>query len=67
MPVVKLEKQHHIEERWHNDSCRWKTIIITYSECIPLALVIQHAMRTHHIILSSVACLALPYFLHIIS
>jgi len=35
---------------------------ITYSECISVALVIQHAKRMRHIILSSVACLAVPYF-----
>jgi hypothetical protein len=33
---------------------------ITYSE--PVALVIQHAKRMNCIILSAVACLALPYF-----
>jgi hypothetical protein len=43
MSVVKQEKQRNIEERSRNDSCRWKAIIITYSECITLALVIQHA------------------------
>jgi len=32
-----------------------------YSECMFVALVIQHAKHTCHII-SSVACLALPYF-----
>jgi len=62
MPVVKQGKQHNIKECSRNDSCRWKTIIITYSACIHLALVIQHAMRTHHIILQSVVCLALPTF-----
>ena len=67
MPVVKQETQRNIEERSRNDSCRWKAIIITHSECISLALVILHVMRMHHIILSSVACLTLPYFLHIIS
>ena len=30
--------------------------------CVSVALVIQHAMRMRHIILSSVARLALPYF-----
>jgi len=36
--------------------------IITYSECVLAALVIQHAERMHHIMLSSVACLDMPYF-----
>jgi len=29
---------------------------------VPVALAIQHAQRTCHIMLSSMACLALPYF-----
>ena len=39
-----------------------KAISITYSECMSVALVIQHAMRMRCIILSSVACPAAPYF-----
>jgi hypothetical protein len=39
-----------------------KAISITYSECMSIALVIQHAKRTRRIILLSVAWLALPYF-----
>jgi hypothetical protein len=39
-----------------------KTISITYSECGFVALVIQHAMHMCCSILSSVACLVLPYF-----
>jgi nitrogenase molybdenum-iron protein alpha/beta subunit len=35
---------------------------VTYSECVSVALVIQHAKRMSRIILSSVACLALPHF-----
>jgi len=35
---------------------------ITYYECVFVALDVQHAMRMHRIILSSVACLAVPYF-----
>jgi len=34
---------------------------ITYSEYVSVASVIQHAKRMYRIILSSVACLALPY------
>jgi hypothetical protein len=33
-----------------------------YSKCVSVALVIQHAKRMCRIILSSVACLAVPYF-----
>jgi len=32
------------------------------SECVSVALFIQHALRIHHIILSSAACPALQYF-----
>ena len=35
---------------------------IIYSECVSVALVIQHAKRMRRIILSSVICRALPYF-----
>jgi hypothetical protein len=42
--------------------CRWKAMCITYSECVFVALVIQHTKRMRYNILSSVACLAEPYF-----
>ena len=45
-----------------NQCCSGKQISITYSECVFVALGVQHAMRMHHIILSSVACQALQYF-----
>jgi predicted transcriptional regulator len=35
---------------------------ISYSECVSVALVIQHAKRMRRVILSSVACLPPPYF-----
>ena len=54
--------QHNTEARLCNHCCRKKAIIITYSECVSVALVIQHAKCMCHIILSSVACLALPNF-----
>ena len=43
-----------------NHCCREKTISITYSECVSVALVIQHAMQIRGIILLSVACPAVP-------
>jgi len=49
--------RHNIETL---SSC--KTISITYSECAGVALVIQHAMFMQHFTLSSVVCLAVPYF-----
>ena len=39
-----------------------RTISITYSECVFVALVIQHAKRMPRIPLSSVVCLAVPCF-----
>jgi hypothetical protein len=39
-----------------------KAISITYYECVSVALVIQQAKRMRRIILSYVACLAVPYF-----
>jgi hypothetical protein len=43
-------------------SCRGKAISTTNSECVSVALVIQHAMRMRCIILPSVACPALKHF-----
>jgi len=34
---------------------------VTYFECVPVALIMQLAVRMGHIILSSVACPALPH------
>jgi hypothetical protein len=42
--------------------CRVKTIIITYSECVFVALLIQLAKRRRRITLPSVASLSLRYF-----
>ena len=48
--------------RSRNQCCRGEQINITYSECVSVALVIQHAKRKHSIVLSSVVCPALPHF-----
>jgi len=42
--------------------CCAKARSVTFSECVSVALVIQDAKHMHCIILSSAACLALPYF-----
>ena len=39
----------------------WKTICVTYSVCVTVALVIQHTVRMRRIILLSVASLAVTY------
>jgi len=38
------------------------TSSVTYSECVFVALVIQHAKHMHHVLLSSMASLALQHF-----
>jgi hypothetical protein len=48
--------------RSRNHCCSGKAISITYSQCVSVALVIQHAKRMRRIILLSVACPAVPYF-----
>ena len=48
--------------RSRNQFCPGTAISITYPECVFVALVIQQTKRMHHNILSSVACLTLPYF-----
>jgi Na+/glutamate symporter len=45
-----------------NHCCSGKTISITYSEFVCVALCSQHEKRMCRIILSSVVCLALPNF-----
>jgi len=42
--------------------CRVKEVRFTHSECVSVALIIQHAQRMHLVILSSVLCLAVPCF-----
>ena len=41
--------KRNIETRSHNHCCSGKVISITHSECVSVALVIQHAMRMRHI------------------
>jgi hypothetical protein len=53
-------RMRHVRSRIR--CCRGKAILITYSGCVSVALVTQYAMHMRRIILSSVACLALPYF-----
>jgi hypothetical protein len=51
-----------IKARSHNHCCCGKATSIAYSECVSVALVTQHTKSMCHMILSSVACLDLPYF-----
>jgi hypothetical protein len=54
--------KRNTEARSRNNCCRRKTISITYSECVSVASVIQHAMRQRRIIFSYVASLVVTYF-----
>jgi hypothetical protein len=47
---------------WRNHCCCGTAVSIKYSECMPVASVIQHAKRMRRIMLSSVACPAVEYF-----
>jgi hypothetical protein len=44
-------------------SCCGKAVGITYTQCVSVALGMEHATRMYRVMLSSVACLGLPYFL----
>jgi len=56
------EYKRNIEARSLNHFCNGKPINITYSGSVCIAFVIHHRLRMRRIILSSVACLVLPYF-----
>ena len=58
----KCTYERNIEARLCKPCFRGKAVSITYSECVPVALVIQDAMRMRRIILSSAACLGPQYF-----
>jgi hypothetical protein len=53
--------KRNIKERSRNHYCRGQAIGITYSECVSVALVIQHARRMSRSILSFVTWSAPPY------
>jgi len=57
--------QHNIEARSCNHCCRGNAISITYSECVFVALVIQHAIRMRHIVICGLSSSTI--FVHIIS
>ena len=53
--------QRNIEARSRNHCCHY-AVSITYSERVPVGVVIHHAKRMRRMILPSVACLPVPYF-----
>jgi len=50
------------EARSCNHCCSGKEISITYSECVFVALFIQHVMCVPLVVLSYLVCLVLPHF-----
>jgi len=54
--------QRNIEARSRNHCCRGKGMSITYSECVSVVLVTQHAVRMRFILLSSMTCVAVLSF-----
>jgi hypothetical protein len=57
-----MEVERKIEARSHNCCYIGNAITITYSVCVFIALVIQHAMRVRRIMLSTLARRTLHYF-----
>jgi hypothetical protein len=54
--------QRNNELRSRNRCCRGKAISITYSECVSVPSVVQHAKRMRLIILSAIEYPGLSYF-----
>jgi len=54
--------ERNIEASSRKHCCRRKAISITYSQCLSVALFIQHAMLMSHISLLPAVCLDVPYF-----
>jgi len=54
--------QRNIEARSRNQCYCGKTMSVIFSECVSVALLIQHVKRMRRITLSSVVCLAQQYF-----
>jgi hypothetical protein len=54
--------KHNIGVHLQNDCGSGKVISITYSDCMSVALGIQHTKRMRHIIVSFVACVVSPSF-----
>jgi len=52
------KKVQRNKARSHNH-CRGRAISVTYSECVPVAWVIQHGLHMRCLILSSLSCLLL--------
>jgi len=53
--------KRNIATRWRTYCCLGKAMSITYFEFVSVALFMHHVERMRRVILSSVACLAVPY------
>ena len=62
----KLNRPDNVRTGAHscNNCCRTKAKLITYSECVSVALTMQHVSRISCIVFSTVACLCVKYLLH---
>jgi len=58
---LRVKYKLNTEASLHNHCCCAKTRSITYSECDSVAWVIQHGHRVPPFIMSSLACLVVPY------
>ena len=54
--------ERNVEARSRDHFCCGKSISISISECVSVALAIKHARRMRLILLPSVAHMAVPYF-----
>jgi len=63
--AMHIERKNESRSRDH--CCRGKAKVITYSECVFIALVIQRVKGMRRIILSSVTCVAVQQYFHIFS
>jgi len=52
----------YIKALWWNYCCCGRAVSTKYSECVAVALVIQHSKRMRRIVLSFVACPAVQNF-----
>ena len=63
-PDRKRTYKRNIQTRSRNHSCCGKATIITYSECVSVAYVIQHEMRMRHIVICGLSgCTKLFYII----
>jgi hypothetical protein len=59
---VHKHRKSNIYERSQNCCYLCKAVSITHSECVFLDLIVQHAKRMYHVMLSSVAGPTVPHF-----